>query len=363
MIGFSGRIERRAFLTAAIPAASLGSNLRPASEAVRLPRKIRLGILGLEGHVSEILDPLPLLPDVRLVAIADTDSRRLKEVAPVAARRFADWRQMLDQTELDTVAVCNNNGDRAAAVLASIEHGLNVISEKPLALTMADLHTIRAAAQNRAVRVGTLLPMRFEPGYLMLQRVVREGLIGEVAQISGQKSYKAGLRPDWYLKRTTFGDTIPWIGPHLIDLMRFTSGRELREVMSFAANVSAPELGEMDNVAASLFRLDNGGVATMHLDYLRPAAASGHGDDRLRLAGTEGIVEFRRASGITLMTHDRPLRRLPDLPAKRRFVFVDFLESVYAGKNTELPLPEIVRVHEIVLAAQEAARTGRIVKL
>jgi predicted dehydrogenase len=360
----SGRVNRRAFLGGAVPAALLGAELQPALRAVRLPRKIRLGILGLEGHADdEILAPLPLLPDVRLVAASDPDPGRLKEVAGRAVKCFADWRQMLDQTGLDTVAVCNNNGERAAAVLACIERGLNVIAEKPLALTMADIHTIRAAAERRGVHVGVLLPMRFEPGYLMLRRVVREGLIGEVAQIAGQKSYKSGHRPDWYLKRASFGDTIPWIGPHMIDLMRFTSGREFREVMSFAANVQAPELGEMDNVAASLFRLDNGGVATMRLDYLRPAAAFGHGDDRLRLAGTRGIVEYSRASGVTLVTRDKPLRRLPNLPNSQRSVFVDFLESAYAGKDTGLSLPEIVRLHEIVLAAQEAARTGRLIRL
>jgi hypothetical protein len=40
-----------------------------------------------------------------------------------------------------------------------------------------------------------------------------------------------------------------------------------------------------------LFRLANGGTATCHLDFLRPESAHTHGDDRLRIAGSEGVLE------------------------------------------------------------------------
>src|SRR5690242_21454321 len=44
------------------------------AETVKLPRKVRLGIIGFDGHVSDILSPLPDFPDVELIAVADAGS-------------------------------------------------------------------------------------------------------------------------------------------------------------------------------------------------------------------------------------------------------------------------------------------------
>src|SRR5437899_1134847 len=66
-----------------------------AIPALRLPKKIRIGIAGMEGHVSEILKPIEGLPDVELVSVSDSDPARMAKLAP-AVRRYSDYIQMLD---------------------------------------------------------------------------------------------------------------------------------------------------------------------------------------------------------------------------------------------------------------------------
>jgi predicted dehydrogenase len=205
-----------------------------------------------------------------------------------------------------------------------------------------------------------LLPMRYEPHYRALRDLVRAGALGEVAQISAQKSYKTGEREAWYTRRETYGSTVLWIGTHMIDLMRFTSGREFTHVSSFMGRVGFPELGAMENTTVSAFRLDNRGAATLHMDYYRPETASTHGDDRLRLAGTEGVAEYMAATGLTLMTKTSKPAVIDKLPP-RGSVFVDFLAHVYLGKPASLPLEDIYRVCEVALAASEAGLTGKVV--
>jgi len=337
-----------------------------AAEPVKLPRKIRVAIVGLEGHTGEIMDPLPNLPDVEIVAVSDADPASVKRLigshaALAEARPYADYRSMLDAETLDVVAVCNNNGERAAAVLACIDRKLHVIAEKPLSISRPDLERIRAAVSRQGVSLGMLLPMRYEPQYRALRDLVRAGVLGEVAQISAQKSYKTGERETWYTRRETYGSTILWIGTHMIDLMRFTSGREFTHVSSFMGRVGFPELGAMENTTVSAFRLDNSGAATLHMDYYRPEIAGTHGDDRLRLAGTEGVAEYMAATGLTLMTKRSKPAVIDKLPPGGS-VFVDFLEHVYMGKPASLPLEDIYRVCELALAASEAALTGKVVR-
>ena len=326
---------------------------------LRLPRKVRLAMLGLEGHIGEILDPLPLLPDVELVAVADRDPKRLASAAH--AHQYADYRELLERESLDVAGICLTNGERAAAILACAARKIHVVAEKPLAIERAELERVKRAVAASGIRLTMLLSMRFEPPYAAMRQMVAAGRIGEVAQMAAQKSYKLGERPEWMRHRSTFGGTIPYIGIHMVDLMRFIGGRDLVEAVSFEARVGFPEMGDLENTTATLFRLDNGGTASLHMDYLRPEAAPTHGDDRLRLAGTRGVLEFQESTGLTLVTTDDPPRTIHDFPPARR-LFPDFLDSVYNGMPAGLGLPDIYRANEIVLAAQESAERRMIMR-
>jgi predicted dehydrogenase len=160
-------------------------------------------------------------------------------------------------------------------------------------------------------------------------------------------------------KRETFGGTIPYIGIHVVDLLRFISGRDMVEAAAFHANTGFPEYGEMENNATISYRLDNGGTASVRLDYLRPEAAGSHGDDRLRVAGSDGVVECIREE-IMLMTDKRELHRVTALP-QHAPLFVDFLDAIYNGTNPMLTAEECLRVTEIMLKTRDAADERRVV--
>lgn len=350
-------LTRRTLLARAAAARLAAQSER---EPIHLPQKVRLAILGFDGHTGEILGQLKRLPDVELVAVSDANPAALKRFG--ALHTYTDYRRMLDNEQLDMVAVCNNDGERAAAVLACAERKIHVIAEKPLAIELTDLARVKQAVARYGIRLSMLLPMRFSPPYLALKRAVDAGEIGEVLQIGAQKSYKSGAREDWYKRRSTYGGTIAWIGPHMIDLMRWTSGREFTEAYSYAARIGFPELGEMENVTTSMFRLDNGGAATLRMDYLRPDTAPSHGDDRLRLAGAKGVLEYEEATGVTLLAAAHKPEVISDLP-KAQSVFLDFVESVYLGQPQTLTLADIWRVNEIVLLARDSAEQHQVVKL
>jgi len=337
-----------------------------AQDVVKLPKRLRLAIIGFDGHPGEITGPLPRLPDIDVVAICDADPKAVARAARnprlASAHQYSKYEEMLDREKLDLVAVCTNNGERAPAILACTKRKLNVIAEKPVAINRTDYDAVRRSVEQNKVALGMLLPMRFSGPYLAMKKIASEGLIGEVAQIGAQKSYKLGERPEWFLKRTTYGSTMLWIGIHMVDLMRWTSGREFVQTAGFNGHVGFPELKEMDNITATIFRLDNGGVGALRMDYLRSGTAATHGDDRLRLAGMKGVLEYQEATGLTLMTTDQKPHKIPELPP-RQSVFIDYLEATYNGRKPGLLLSDIWRVNEIVLAAHEATEKGTVVKI
>jgi predicted dehydrogenase len=139
------------------------------------------------------------------------------------------------------------------------------------------------------------------------------------------QSYQLGVRPAWQKHATSYGSTILWIAIHSIDLMLWVSGRSFTEAASLQSHVAFPEAGDMQNVTATLFRLDNGGSATLHMDYLRPLTASGR-DDRLRVSGSRGIVEYQEYRR-DLMTRRSPAQGWCRLP-RQQSVFLDFFAGV-----------------------------------
>lgn len=357
---------RRALLLAAGAAGALMA--QESNPQIRLPRKVRLGMIGFDGHVADVLGQLKRLPDMELAAYAVDGSdpaalaSQRKNPLVQSARSYDDYAPMLNQEKLDLVAICNNDGRRAGAILACAAKGLHVIAEKPLALNRRDLAAVKQAFSKPDLRLSTLLPMRFDPEYLALKAIVDSGEIGEVAQITGQKSYQLGPRPEWQRQRESYGSTVLWIGIHMIDLMRYCSGREFVEVAGYQSHVAFPEIGAMENVTAAVYKLDNGGVASLHMDYLRPDTAPGHGDDRLRLAGTKGVAEYMADLGVVVLSEKGKPRKVTPLPP-RRSVFLDFVESVYLGRPQSLTLKDIYRVNEITIATHEASVQHSFLKI
>jgi predicted dehydrogenase len=351
---------RRALLTGAAGSALF------AAERLALPDKVRVAIVGLDGHPGEITKPLNEIPDLDIIAIAAPE-RQVRDFVTGSPRlagvkAYGDYRRMLDLENPDVVAVCNNDGERAGAILEAARHTRNIIAEKPLAITRRDYERVKAVVRDRGIRLGMLLPMRYEPPYLALKQIVQSGDIGEVIQISGQKSYQLGERDAWYKNSATYGSTILWIGIHMIDLMRWTSGREFVAAASFMGRAGFTGFGDMETTTSTSFRLDNGGTATLHMDYCLPSSAPSHGDDRLRLAGTKGVAEYMAATGVTLATTARKPHRVDPLPAEGS-VFRDYLAWVFAGAAPTLPLNDIYAACDATLAAHEAAVEMKIVKL
>ena len=345
----------------------LGASAAMYAQQIKLPRKIRVAMIGLDGHPGDISGPLNRLPEVEIIAISDATEeavRRFTRGKPqmANAKPYADFRKMLESEKPDVVAVCNTNGGRAAGVIVAAERKLPVIAEKPLAASRAQLNKVKKAVDASGMPIGMLLPMRYAPPYMALKRIVESGDIGEVIQISSQKSYKLGSRPEWFKKPETYGSTIIWIGVHMIDLMSWASGRQFTEAASFMGRVGLQGVGDMETTTATSFSLDNGGTATLHMDYCLPETAPAHGDDRLRLSGTKGVAEYMAATGVTVGTATSKPVRVADLPPGGS-VFVDFLDHVFNGKPATLTKAEIYAVCDATVAAHESAAQHKMVRV
>ncbi|RLG95329.1 hypothetical protein DRO37_02695 [Candidatus Bathyarchaeota archaeon] len=327
----------------------------------------RIGILGLKGHQNVVLNSIPKMDDVVLAAVADDSEEALMKVKAHPAvssdtRFYRSIERLLEEERIDIACVSGTDGERARVLLKCIEMGIHILSEKPLTMTLEELEEVKRAYKSSSVTLSMLLTMRFEESYRKIRETVMSGLIGEVCLANAQKSYKLGRRPDWQKSHRTFSSTLAFIGIHMVDLIRWCTGREFTEVMAYQSNVGHPEVNEMEDNAVMILKMDNGGSACIHLDYCRPMKAPTHGDDLLRIAGNLGVIEtYEQGSKVRLITHESIIEDLP--LGKSIDEFMNFMNAVKGVEDCEVPAEDCFRVTEIVLKARESSEIGRPVKL
>lgn len=328
---------------------------------------MRIGIIGLKGHQSVVLAGARELGNCRIVAVADEDLAAVEQFIahePLArgADAYQNWRHLLEHAMLDVCVVCDESGVRAEQLLALLDKHIHIVTEKPLTTTLDDLQRVRQAMTHSRSKLTMLLTMRSEGKYRLMRELVAEGKIGTVCQVTAQKSYRLGMRPEWQKSRARLGGVIAYVGIHSLDLIRWTTGLDFTHVAAFHGNLGTPAFGESEDHASLLLKLSNGASVTARIDYLRPATMSTHGDDRLRIAGNRGIIEVRNdLHDVLLATADEPPRELKAAPGPN--FFTSFVRSLDGKAASPMNAAECLSMTEIVLRARDAADRGELIKL
>ncbi len=330
---------------------------------------MRLGLIGSTGHWQTYAPALKTIPGLALVAVASAGPEETTgafDHAPgltVDTHRYDDARKMLDAEKLDVVQVCGRNDRIPAWARICLDRGLPVMAEKPLAMDLPTLEGLFQAARKMKATLVPMHTMRGVPELAAVRQAVRAGDIGDPMISFSQKSYKWGdSRPDAYRSRKTFPGLAPWIGIHAFDWLHWILGDVFTEVMGREGTTAHPDFPACASQAAFVLTMRNGGVASVTLDYLRPATSPSHGDERLRIAGSRGVVETALVEHkVTLTTADKRPRTLALTP--QTDIFTQFARSLRGESPPPLTLEEACRITEIAIKAQQSADTGRVVSL
>lgn len=148
-------------------------------------RKLRVAVVGT-GAVSQKyhIPGFQSSPHAEVVAIADVDANRAREVADRfnIPRWVTDWRELLNDS-VDVFSVCTPNRFHAEVTIAAAKAGKHVLCEKPLAVSNAEADAMVAAAREAGVILMVDFPLRFDPGYRAAHDAVKAGLIGDVITV------------------------------------------------------------------------------------------------------------------------------------------------------------------------------------
>ncbi|MFA5448957.1 MAG: Gfo/Idh/MocA family oxidoreductase [Clostridia bacterium] len=194
---------------------------------------------------------------------------------------------------IDTVVVDGIFNTHSECIIKALKKNINVISEKPLATTIEDYYALKEIVLASKSRLFTLFTMRYEGCFATVKDMLAKEAIGKIRLINAQKSYKLGSRPDFYKSRQAFGGFIPWVGIHMIDLILWYTGKKVIDLNAYQSRLYNKGHKELEVSATINMQLEEEILTVINADYLRPNNMAGHGDDRIRIVGTHGIIEVQ----------------------------------------------------------------------
>ncbi len=335
----------------------------------RKDSKIRLGIIGSWGHFVHVLDDIEKMPEVEVVGLAralpgeDFSGVRAKYSSTASVPLYDDYRQLLSEQSPDVVTISTRLDQITPVAIEVAGAGCNLVCEKPLAITHAGLGLLWEAVKANGVECLAMLNNRVHPLLAAAAKAVGDGLIGKVCLLNARKSYRFGNRPEWFGRRETYGGTIPWVGIHALDFIDAVADSAFTSVAAMHANAVHPERPGCEDACTMVFRLENGALATASIDYLRPKAASTHGDDWLRIVGENGVIEVGMdREKASIITNTEPLRDLTAV--KTGPYYAPLLRSLMAKERSAEPGTATKRSFSLThaaLCARDAADTGAVV--
>jgi scyllo-inositol 2-dehydrogenase (NADP+) len=326
---------------------------------------------------------LAAIPGMRVEAIVTADPRRRSD----ARREFRSAHVLMRVEDLwghaesfDLVVVATSTPSHQSLAIGAIEAGKPVVVEKPLAPTARIARAIVDLAVARGVLVVPFHNRRWDSDHLTLQRLLGDGVLGRVLRYESRiDRWRPRRMPgSWReeLPAQEGGGVLLDLGVHLVDQALSLHG----QVSSVYAEVFSRRGGSDDDVFVALKHVS--GVSS-HLWANSLAAASG---PRLRVLGTRAayIVDDLDGQEEALRSGLRPTEPDFGVEPKRRWGrlvsggavqrimperghwtgFYAMLERCIRGEGAPpVPVTDALAGLDIMDAARESARTGRVVHL
>lgn len=303
------------------------------------------------------------LPGSRLHAVMDLQPHITRAVADEngSPKAYQDFRDLVNDPELDAVVVTTPTKLHAEVVIAAAEAGKAIFCEKPLSLDLEEAERMDQAVQKAGVFFQLGFMRRFDRAYAAAKRKIEEGMIGEPVVFKSTSKDQFPPPVD-YLRPANSGGLFIDMGIHDFDLARWFMG-EVRTVYSAGGALAYPEIGEVGDV-------DNA-VTTLHFESGRIGLVSlsrngiyGYGI-HTEIVGTEGTLQigYDRETAVLVMTRDQVAHdTVPGFYERFEQAYIsqlqNFIDNLREGRPAPIGCRDGIRAQEIAMAATTSLKAG-----
>ena len=167
-------------------------------KTVDTSRKLKVAIIGTGWIAGAHMAEYKKMPDVEIVAAADlipgkaADFMKAWELPD--ARCYLSCHELLEhEHDLDAVSICTYNTQHAPCAIDALEHGVNVLLEKPFTVTLEEAAAVMRAEKKSGKILSIGFQPRFNPNLQMVKKIVESGELGKVYYIQTGGGRRRGI--------------------------------------------------------------------------------------------------------------------------------------------------------------------------
>lgn len=332
-----------------------------------MDKKLRVGIIGCGGIGKVHASAYRILETGKIIAVCDNKPERAdKLAAKYDATPYYDYRELL-KLDLDMVHICTPHFIHAEMAIAAMEAGKNVLTEKPMAISLEDADAMIETSERTGKTLGVIFQNRYNRSSVEVKKAVESGMLGE---LKGVRMSVCWYRPMSYYTNSDWKGTWTEEGGgvlidqaiHTIDLMQWIVGDI--DWLSGTMATKTHDL-EVEDVAECYIRFKNGVEGSLYATdcytYDADIEIEIHGE-----LGTAKIIKDKaiiKAGGIEYRYEEVQVEN--EVAGKacyglsHKTEIAEYHKALLEGRPAPITGPDARKAVEIVLAIYESAKTGK----
>ena len=345
---------------------------------------VRIGIIGVGNMGRNHLATLQSLEEARVSALGDVRSTRLDPWRD-EYRTFADSQSLLESGEVDAVIIATPHYEHPRIASAALARGLHVISEKPLAVDIAEARRVEELHRTRYahLKFAVMFQVRTSPVYRRMKQLIADGELGQISRLTW-------IATDWFRTWSYYasgGWRATWKGeggglllnqcPHHLDLIQWLMDGELPHRVTAIASIGKTHPIEVEDEISAVLEYESGVIG-----HYIATTGEAPGTNRLEIAGDRGLLicqdgqlRFRRThSSVRELRETSPDMfpriecsdqevELPSDPQGTGVILRNFIAAIRTGEPLIAPAAEGVKALELGNAMMMAGLTRQPVDL
>ncbi len=353
-------------------------------------RKLKFGIIGTGWIACSHIESLLKCPDVEIVGGADLIPGKAEEFferyGVKNVRTYPSHKELIDNEKLDAVCVCTYNTTHAECTIYALEHGVNVLLEKPFTVTLDEAVEVCKAEK----RTGKLLSIGFQPrmdnNMLKIKEIVESGELGKIYYIQTGGGRRRGVPNSTFIEKKTAGiGALGDIGCYSLDMVLNAIGYPKPLTVSgykskfFGANPKYNNPADaarfdVDDFAAAFIRLEGDIILdfriawAMHIDTPGDTVILGT-EGALRIPSTEcwngsvggPMVLYKDVAG------SRVEMKIPLCGDVHGGLFYQklrsFIDAIKEGRPAPVPSSQIIINQAIIDGIVKSAEAGKEIEI
>lgn len=294
----------------------------------------------------------------------------------ISIQRYEDYRSMIAEEKPELVSIATESGIHAEIALHCIDHGVNVIIEKPMAMSMEDADEIIRRSKERGVKVSACHQNRFNIAIQELRKAVESGRFGKLSHGTIHVRWNRG--PQYYEQASWRGTWEQDGGAlmnqciHGIDLLRWMMGDEIEEIYGVTRQRFHHYL-EAEDVGLAVVKFKNGAIGTIEgTTNVYPKNL----EETLYIFGEKGTVKIGGTSTNNIDVWD--FEDETDMDAKNKglqeqtsnvygnghtSLFADVIDAIQSDREPYVDAVAGRNALEVVLAIYKSQKTHKSVPL